>query len=357
MYRRIAALAACLVLSGACALSIAAQSGVTAQGGTAAAGPSGVVSEGGAGAQAGPAGLSLRAGVDVNIRFYDKRLYYPESSIPIKVTISNNTARTYRFKLAEDRIYSLSFEARTPANRALDVADDYKRTLASTRPVFYREMAVEPGEEYSFVEELSRYVHVADPGSYSVRVTFYPELVQSAPGVPQAMVSPILSNVLILAVRPSPAVPPASDLVSPETGEILRPEAVPPDEVVFRTITARQRSRWNEFFLYLDLESLMSRDETRRRAYDRESDEGRRRLVERYKADLRTNVVDLDIVTIPASFEIVDTRYSANHGTVRVIEKFDYHSYLMVKEYDYELARRDNIWYIVGYSVLNKGTE
>ena len=42
---------------------------------------------------------------------------------------------------------------------------------------------------------------------------------------------------------------------------------------------------------------------------------------------------------------------------MRVIEKFDYHSYMMVKEYDYELVRRDNIWYIVGYSVLNKGTE
>ena len=348
MYRRIAAIAASLVLSGACALSIAAQ------------GASSPASGGAAGAQAsaaGAAGLSQPAGVDVTIRFYDKRLYYPEGSIPIKVTISNNTAQTYRFKLAEDRVYSLLFEARTPANRPLDLADDYKRTLASTRPVFYREMAVEPGEEYSFVEDLARYVHVADPGSYSVRATFYPELVQSAPGVPQAVVSPILSNVLILAVRPSPAVPPASDLVSPDTGEILRPEALPPDEVVARTIIARQRSRWNEFFLYLDLESLMNRDETRKRAYDRESDEGRRRLIEGYKADLRTNVVDLDIVTIPASFEIVDTRYSANHGTVRVIEKFDYHSYMMVKEYDYELVRRDNIWYIVGYSVLNKGTE
>jgi hypothetical protein len=354
VYRRIAAIAASLVLSGACALSLGAQSGVAPQG------ASGPASGGTAGAQAsagGSGGLSQPVGVDVSIRFYDKRLYYPEGSIPIKVTISNNTARTYRFKLTEDRVYSLSFEARTPANRALDVADDYKRTLASTRPVFYREMAVEPGEEYSFVEDLARYVHVVDPGSYSVRATFYPELVQSAPGVPQAEVSPIASNVLLLAVRPSPALPPASDLVSPDTGEILRPEALPPDEVVSRTIIARQRSRWNEFFLYLDLESLMTRDETRRRAYDRESDEGRRRLLERYRADLRTNVVDLDIVTIPASFEIIDTRYSTNRGTVRVIERFDYHSYMMVKEYDYELVRKDNIWYIVGYSVLNKGTE
>ena len=38
--------------------------------------------------------------------------------------------------------------------------DAYKKALATTRPVFYREMAIEPGEEYSFVENLVRYVHL-----------------------------------------------------------------------------------------------------------------------------------------------------------------------------------------------------
>jgi hypothetical protein len=309
-------------------------------------------------------------GIELSIRFYDKRLYYPESEIPIKVAIANTTAQTYRFKLAEDRTYSLSFDARTPANRALDVADDYKRALATTRPIFYREIVVEPGEEYSFVENLARYIRVTDPGSYNIRASFWPELVATAPGAQpmpgtqagagaQSAVpaQPILSNILILTVRPSLGLPPASENVSVDTGAILRPEPVAPDEVVTRTIVARQRARWNEFFLYLDLEALLSRDESRKRAYDRESDDGRRRLIERYKADLRTNVIDVDIVTIPSSFEVIETRYSANSGVVRVTEKFDYRTFKMVKEYDYELARRDNIWYIVGYSVLNKGTE
>ena len=349
MYRRIAVLACVLALTGASPLALAAEEGPVSHGTAQAAAPA-----------AAPAGPSLglpSTGVEVSIRFYDKRLYYPESEIPVKVTISNKTSATWRFKLAEDRLYSLAFEARTPSNRALDPADVYKKALATTRPVFYREMAIEPGEEYSFVENLVRYVHLTDSGSYNLRVSFYPELVPAAPGARPQALPPIVSNVLILSVLPSLGLPPASELASLETGEILRPQAIPPDEVVERTIVARQKARWNEFFLYLDLEALLRRDEARKRSFDRESDEGRRRMVERYKADLQSTVVDTDIVTVPSSFEIIETRYSANTGLVRVIEKFDYRSFKMVKEYDYDLVRRDNIWYIQGYSVLNKGTE
>ena len=333
MYRRIAVLACVLSLFGAFPLALAAEP------------------------EAGPSLGLPSLGVEVSIRFFDKRLYYPESEIPVKVTIANKTASTFRFKLAEDRAYSLAFEARTPSNRALEPADAYKKALATTRPVYYREMALEPGEEYAFVEDLVRYVRLVDSGSYNLRVSFYPELVPAAPGASPQALPPIVSNVLILSVLPALGLPPASELASVETGEILRPQPLPPDEVVSRTIVARQRSRWNEFFLYLDLESLLRRDEARKRAFDRESDEGRRRLVERYKADLRTTVVDVDIVTVPSSFEIIETRYSTASGVVRVIEKFDYRSFKMVKEYSYELERRDNIWYIEGYSVLNKGTE
>lgn len=355
MYRRIAVLACVLALAGLPA-ALSAEEGLASHG-TAPALGTAAPAHGTATAPAGPSLGLPSTGVEVTIRFFDKRLYYPESEIPIKVTISNKTASTWRFKLAEDRLYSLAFEARTPSNRALDPADTYKKALATTRPVFYREMAIEPGEEYSFVESLARYVRVTDAGSYNLRVSFYPELVPAAPGARPQALPPIVSNVLILSVLPSLGLPPASELASLETGEILRPQAIPPDEVVERTIVARQKARWNEFFLYLDLEALLRRDEARKRAFDRESDEGRRRLVERYKADLQTTVVDTDIVTVPSSFEIIETRYSANTGIVRVIEKFDYRSFKMVKEYDYDLVRRDNIWYIEGYSVLNKGTE
>ena len=297
------------------------------------------------------AALAAQADVTLSIRFFDKRIYFPGSEVPIMVTISNETAETYRFKLADDRIYSLSFEARTPTNRQLDLSDAFKVAMSRSEPVFYRELAIKPGEEYSFKEDLSRFVRVDTPGSYAVKASFYPELSSSAAA------APIESNLLSLSIRPSPGLPPASESVSVVTGEALKAQALPPDEVVRRTIVARQKSLWNEFFLYLDLPSLLTRDQDRKRQYDTESDEGQRRMIDRYRADLQTAVVDNDIVVQPFYFEIVETRYTDAKGFVKAIEKFKSGQLRLVKEYNYVLERQGDIWYIVDYTVFNKGTE
>jgi hypothetical protein len=297
------------------------------------------------------AGTQAAAEVRLSIRFFDKRIYFPGSEIPLMVTISNESDATYRFKLADDRVYSLSFEARTPSNRLLDLSDGYKVAMSASKPAFYRELAIKPGEQYSFKEGLERFVRIDDPGNYSIRASFYPELASSSAA------TPIDSNILSLSVRPSPGLPPASEAIRAVTGEALKAQALGPDEVVRRTIVARQKGLWNEFFLYLDLEALLSRDQDRKKEYDAESDEGRRRMIDRYRADLRTNVVDNDIVVQPFYFEILETRYTESKGFVSVLEKFQNGQLRMVKEYTYELRRRDEVWYIADITVFNKGTE
>ena len=301
------------------------------------------------------ASLCFADGVSLSIRFYDKRIYYPDRDITIKVSVANEGPTTYRFKLAENRVYSMDFDVRTPANRALDASDSFKRARSDSGPVFYRDVAIEPGEEYSFVETLSAYTALVDPGTYAVRASFYPGLAPSNGG---DQTPPLLSNVLMLSVRPSPPGSPTPlDSIKAETGELLRPEAIPPDEVVTRTIEARQRSRWTEFFLYLDLESLLKRSADLARAYNRQSDEGRRRMVDTFRADLQGQKAADSIVTLPKEFTIEETRYTPDHGFVTVLEKFAEKGYTSVKEYQYELERRGDIWYIVGYTVVNKGTE
>jgi hypothetical protein len=295
--------------------------------------------------------VGAQAEVRLSIRYFDKRVYFPGNEIPIYVTVSNESDQTYRFKLADDHSYSLSFEARTPTNRLLDLADAYKVAMSQSKPVFYRELAIKAGEEYSFREELSRFVRVDEPGSFSIKATFYPELASSTDVVP------LVSNLLSLSVRPSPGLPPASDSIKAVTGEALKAQSIAPDEVVRRTIVARQRGLWNEFFLYLDQASLLSRDPDRKREYDSESDEGRRRMLERYAADLRRSEVDGDIVVQPYYFEILETRYTEAKGFVTVLEKFQDKQLRLVKEYTYELQKTDDIWRITGYTVFNKGTE
>lgn len=297
------------------------------------------------------AGTQAAAEVKLSIRYFDKRIYFPGNEIPLMVTISNDSEATYRFKLADDRVYSLSFEARTPTNRLLDLSDGYKIAMSQSKPVFYRELAIKPGEEYSFKEGLERFIRIDGAGSYTIQAAFYPELAASSAA------APISSNILTLSVRPSPGLPPASEAIRAVTGEALKALALPPDEVVRRTIVARQKGLWNEFFLYLDLDSLLARDQDRKKEYDAESDEGRRIMLQRYRADLQTNIVDNDIVVQPFYFEILETRYTEAKGFVSVLEKFQDKQLRIVKEYTYELQRRDEVWYIVDYTVFNKGTE
>lgn len=290
------------------------------------------------------------AQVQVTQQFYNKSLYVPSSPILVKITIRNSSPGIYRFKLADNRMFSLRFEMRTLTNRLLESANTWKRTISSSMPVYYREIAIQPGEEYSFVEDIQNYVAITEAGTYILECYFYPELYGT-----QDMV--MKSDPLTISIRPELPVPTAVEMVSPQINEILKAEKIPPDEVIRRTIVARQKGKWNEFFLYFDIEALLSQIPEKKRAYQKESDEGRRRMVEAYKSELMTGYTDKDLGAIPSSFEILETRYGATQGTVQVLEKFAYSGFVMLKLYIYELEKRDDIWYIVSYTIQNKGTE
>jgi hypothetical protein len=301
------------------------------------------------------AALALSAATaqaDISIGFFDKRVYVPGTDVHVKVTVRNATPTALRLKLADDKRLSIGFDVRSLANRPLEASDSWKRAMASSSPIFYREIAIQPGEEYSFVENLGDYVAIPEPGSYVIVCSLYPELAGKTDA------SRVMrSNALSLAVRPGAPTPSVAESFKAGTAEILKAERIGPDEVVSRTIRARQLGRWNEFFLYLDVERLLRANPDKARSYDRESDDGRRRMLTAYRADLMASVVDSDIVVIPSSYEVIETRYGASYGKVTVLQKFAYDGFSMLKEYGYELERRDDVWYIVSYTVRNKGTE
>jgi hypothetical protein len=228
--------------------------------------------------------------------------------------------------------------------------------------VFFREVSVEPGESLSFTEDLREYARLDGAGSYVIQARLFPELfrAEGAPSAPgKVPPPPVLSNRLSLSLRPAPL---AEDGVAPaaldvETGAILARESMPPDQVVEYVLQARQKGQWEKFFLYLDLEAMLTRNGSRKRAWMAESEEGRRRMLDKYRADLRSAVVDGDIATIPIDFTVERTTYGAEEGTVTVIEKFRYGNYVERKRYTYNLKRRDDVWTIFDYAVVNLGTE
>jgi len=301
-------------------------------------------------------------GVEFNIRLYDRRIYYAMEDnfgadpIFLQISITNNSPMPYRFKLADDRAFSMDIDIRTMTNRQLPYTDSLIRRRTQNSQVFFREITIETGESFSFVENLRDYVRFEQPGSFRVRAFIYPELIRSA-GF--HTMRPIESNFVSLNLRPSlitgpDGIPLEMDIA---TGAVLVKQPLPPDQVVDYMLKARQHSQWERFFLYLDPEAMLLRDPYQRRRYMAENEAGRRLMVSNYRQDMQNSVVDGDISIIPTSFEILKTEYNNNEGTVVVLQKYRRFTFTELRQYTYFLEKRDNFWIIVNYTVQGMGTE
>jgi hypothetical protein len=309
---------------------------------------------------------ALRAGdITVTIRYFDKRIYYIQEAsgssggnadpIYVQVTISNNSPSAYRFKLADERAFSVDFDIRTMTNRMVEASERLIRRRTENRQVFFREVAVESGESFSFMEDIRDYADLNRSGAFVVQAKLYPELLRPDEGAAEALESNRLSLSLRPLVLPGPGGIPLE--MDTATNALLVREKLPPDRVIDYILTARQKSQWEKYVLYLDLESMISRDPVRRRQWLAESEEGQQRMLTRYRTELQSSVIDGDIAAIPMDFEIERTTYNNEEGTVIVLEKFRIGNYTERRRYTYYLRRRDDIWTVVDYSVVNLGTE
>ena len=282
-------------------------------------------------------------------------MYYPgnreSNPVLVHISIKNNSTETKRFKLADDRMFSIDFNVITIKNQTLPQSENLIKKRTTNRTVYFREIALDNGEEYSFTENLKDYIDITDPAVYYADLKFYPELYKSK------YIS-LDSNRLTLEVRPSPSVAASSILpVTDNTSELLKPEDISPDKVVERTIIARQKSLWDQYFLYMDIEAMLQRNAVAKRKYNAVSADERARLLKNYKADLMQSRIDNDIVAVPESFEIEKTLYSRTEGTVTVTEWFKYPNFREKKSYVYKVRQREGIWQIYDYVVTNLGTE
>ncbi len=291
----------------------------------------------------------------VSIKYYNRSIYYPgnadDSPIMVHITIKNNGTETLRFKLADDRSFSMDFNAYTVKNSRLAQTENLIEKRTTNQTVYFREIALEQGEEYSFVENVKSFLKVEEPSVYYLELFFYPELYKSK-------YLTLKSNRLTLEVRPSPSAASSNFVaVKNESIEILKPQDISPDKVVEQTIIARQKSLWDQYFLYMDVESLIQRNPSLKKKYISVSAEERSRMVQSFKGDLMQARIENDIVAVPESFQIEKTTYSPTEGSVTVIEWFKYPNFSEKKRYTYKVWQREGIWKIYDYTVVNLGTE
>jgi hypothetical protein len=295
---------------------------------------------------------AAEADIDFSIRYYNKKIYYPESDIALKVTLLNKTSSVYRFRLSDNRAFSIDFDVRNMANQPLQPYPKFIIDRNSNQPVYFREISLEPNEEFSFTLNLKEFVRLENSGVYTIQARFYPNLFTSP-----ATSACKSSNTLPLSVRPSAAgMEAVQDRIDRETGEILKTVPLPPDQVVAYFLSARQQSLWEKFFLYLDLESLY-RSLPGSGGYANMSETQRIETLKKFKNDLKNDMIDNDIIVIPSDFEVIKTSYTPTEGTVEVIQKYNYSGYREVKLFRYYLTKKDSIWIIYNYEVQNRGTE
>jgi len=297
------------------------------------------------------AAYSVPEGVNFSIRFYNKQIYYPDSNIRIKIEIANETADSYQFKLADLHVFNIDFDVRTLTNRKINHSKQFTIERNSDQPVFFREITLAPGEHYSFIENLQDYIKLENPGTYIIKGIFYPKLARSTSE------KSIKSNQLTLSIHPQAGMPEIEARIEEKTGEIMQKNSMSPDNVVTYMLNARQNNNWQKFFLYVDVESLLLKDASRRRRFNRLSQEEQLAMIEDFREQMKQQRVDTDILVVPTDFTIEKTTYTPQYGNVIVREEFKYPDYTQIKEYTYYLENRNNIWYIYDYEVQNVGTE
>ena len=291
----------------------------------------------------------------VSIKYYNRTVYYPgnadEAPVFVHITIKNNGTETLRFKLADDRSFSMDFNAYTVKNSRLEQTENIIEKRTTNQTVYFRELALEQGEEYSFVENVKQFLKIEEPSVYYLELFFYPELYKSK-------YITLKSNRLTLEIRPSPSAASSNFVaVRNETVELLKPMDISPDKVVEQTIIARQKSLWDQYFLYMDIEAMLQRNPALKKRFASVSADERVRMIQSYKSDLMQSRIENDIIAVPEAFQIEKTSYSPTEGTVTVIEWFKYPNFSEKKRYTYKVRQREGYWQIYDYNVVNLGTE
>ena len=289
------------------------------------------------------------AGVSYRIQLYNLKLYSPQSAIQIRHIISNEGAQPFLFRLADDRVFNIHIEMQTEGGIQLEESPTLVIRRSQNSPVLYREIALAPGEEYSFIEPLRDYILIEEPGNYIARAQFFPTLLR----LDSSEDSLSSLEPLRIAVRPTTrsSEKPTATTLTPTSTPLLR-QNIPPDQVVRYLLDARIDEDWERFFLYLNLTSIYRALPSRDRLFIRLSARNQLLEIEKFRQDLQRNSTDDGIALRPLSYRILETSYNDNQAQVEVDLTFRQTIRgSPIRRYRYFLRRDNNSWEVYDYSV------
>lgn len=285
--------------------------------------------------------------LEVHLRLEDIRPYYPHSEIPFVLTLTNRGEGTLLVHLAQVRQRNVRFFSLLQSGPTLpgmrQESDAYLAHQAQ-RDIFLQPLVLGPAESFSFRGDLKQWLNLSVPGLYEIYALFAPD-----PRQPEVVNQ---SNRIALVIRPpedpdTEAIQTASLRLEVARQEHLRREALPPDEVIRRFLTARREQREAAYFLYVNLEELYRRDPVRNNLFRRSSQETRERLLAEFRHRLWNQ--DPELVRVPSGWEIEKTEYDSRNATVRALVWYTDVDFTARRRFIFLLSRRDRYWEIVDY--------
>lgn len=284
----------------------------------------------------------------LKIQFANPKIFHEGDTILIEIKLYNTTEYEQSVLIAKDKKFSFDFEMKTMQNRAVLHSEDYSISFNRPQPVFNSQVRIGTDEGYSYVLKLNDFFELNTPGQYFIRCGFFPQLKMNS-----SKENVLHSNYLTLNIRPRDI---EQDFIR-EKQEIEQEKKLvitkrPPDEVLKFMLDARMKGEWEKFFLYLDLERLIKSNNQFNYKFDKADKERQIELIEEYKSYLKQNI-RADISFLPHKYEVVRTEYSEGRGKVEVIVYFKEFDYVEKKYYTYLLNKKENIWYIYNYEVMN----
>jgi len=189
--------------------------------------------------------FAVRAETQFNIRYNNKRIYYPGEQIELKLTISNPENSTSTFYISDNPKHSFGFDLRTLTGTPVPLVSDF---VTQTGGV-YRVVHLGSEQALSIIAPLNDWIAPLPPGQYRLIGFFYPQM-RKADGI--VIISESTLDLTIMPKTESRW----EDELDLEIRMALIGRNLGPWAVVSETLSTRQELKFNRAILYLDLDSL-----------------------------------------------------------------------------------------------------
>lgn len=284
----------------------------------------------------------------IYIELANPQIYHQNDEIYINIKIINISKKEKVILISKEKRYSFDFELATMQNKKINHNDEYIISFHRVQPIFNSHITIAPDEGYIFEARLNDYFDMNISGQFYLKCLYFPEL-----KVNQYADVFIESNQLSLNIRPGNA----TESMTEEKEEIEQEKRLfvtkrSPDEVVSYMLNARMNKEWEKYFLYLNMEQLILTNNNFKQRYLKADVERQKEIIREYKEYLKQDKVN-DISFLPIKYDILKTEYTQGRGKVDVLIYVKYEDLIEKKYYTYFLNKKDNIWYISSYEVLN----